>query len=64
MDYDIRYAVLDSALIFNQCGPMSACPAGHTKEIIYRREKAAKYFMDNMNKKQGFFIKFGRIGTT
>lgn len=57
MDYDIRYAVLDSALIFNQCGPMSAGPAGHTKEIIQRREKAANYFMDTMNKKQGFFTK-------
>lgn len=57
MDYVIRYAILDSNLIFNQCGPMSTGPVGRNKKAIQLREEAAKYFVDTMNKKQGFFTK-------
>ena len=57
MDYDIRYTVLDSALIFNQCGPMSAGSAGYTKELVEKRKKAADAFIAYMNNHSGFYDK-------
>lgn len=57
MDFEIRYVILDSNLVFNQCGPMSAGPAGWDDEAVkIRKQRAAKYIAA-MNKKTGFYDK-------
>lgn len=57
MDYDIRYAILDSHLVFNQCGPMSAGPAGWDEHSIEIRKQRSKKYIAAMNRKTGFYDK-------
>jgi len=57
MEYDLRYAVLDSNLIFNVCGPLSAGPIGWDEPNIKKREVAAQKYISIMNRKQGFYTK-------
>lgn len=57
MEFEIRYAVLDPNLIFNECGPSSAGPPGWTEQRIKKREAAAERYIASMNKRSGFYDK-------
>ena len=53
----IRYAVLDSNIIFNECGPHSAGPRGWSPKNIEKRNIAAERWINTMNRKNGFYDK-------
>lgn len=55
LKFEIRYAVLDSGIIFNQCGPASAGPKGWDSKSIQEREQMAKNWIDAMNKRNDFY---------
>ncbi len=57
MEFEIRYAVLDSNLIFNECGPMSAGPIGWSEHILKKKKEKAEKYIKTMNKKSGFYTK-------
>ncbi len=52
-----RYAVLDSNIIFNQCGPHSAGPRGWDEKSIAARNAASTKWIATMNRKNGFYDK-------
>ena len=53
----IRYAVLDSHLIFNECGPQSAGPRGWDVEAMQKRQAAMEKWIAALNRKNGFYDK-------
>lgn len=53
----IRYAVLDSSIIFNECGPMSAGPRGWDDAAMKKRISAAEKWVKTLNRKNGFYNK-------
>ena len=55
--YTVKYAVLDSAKIFNLCGPLSAGPRGWTNKAIQAREVAAQKYIQVMNEKRNFYTR-------
>ncbi len=54
---NIKYAVLDSNIIFNECGPHSAGPRGWSPKRIEKRNIAAERWINTMNRKNGFYDK-------
>jgi len=55
--YIVRYAVIPSTLIYNECGPDSAGPDGWTKHIMKKKEIASQKYIDSQNRKNGFYEK-------
>ena len=49
MDFDIRYAILDSDLIFSSCGLTCSGPIGWTEELIEQRQKNIEKNVSDMN---------------
>ena len=56
-NYKIRYGVLDSTLIFNECGPFSGGPPGWDEEAIKKREEKGLQHIAHQNKVNNFFNK-------
>lgn len=57
MDYVIRYAVLDSGLIFSSCGLTCTGPVGWTEELIEQRKKNIEKNVSDLNKESNFLNK-------
>lgn len=55
--YDIRYGILYSGTIFNECGPESSGPAGWEPHLIQERYTAGQRYIKKLNEKNGFYDK-------
>ncbi len=53
--YKLRYGILESHLIFNECGPYSGGPAGWAKAQIKKREKVALQLIKCLNDDRNFY---------
>jgi len=53
--YTLRYGVLDSSIIFNECGPYSGGPVGWDEEAVKKREEVALRHIKSQNDARGFF---------
>jgi len=56
-NYFVRYGILDSNLIFNECGPYSGGPEGWDEESIKKREEVALRYIKTLNDDRQFYIK-------
>ena len=57
LKFKIRHAVLDSNIIFNECGPQSAGPRGWGEKRVEKRKLASEKWINTMNRKNGFYTK-------
>ncbi len=55
--YKVRYVVINSNDIYNECGPISAGPVGWDSHQINKRKIAAERYVKRLNDKNGFYIK-------
>lgn len=55
--YTLRYGILDSNIIFNECGPYSGGKEGWDEEAIKSREVKALKMIEILNNDRGFYIK-------
>ncbi len=55
--YTLRYGVLDSNIIFNECGPYSGGKEGWDEEAIKSREVKAVKMIETLNNDRGFYTK-------
>ena len=55
--YEVKYIILDSTLVFNECGPESEWPPGWELDDILRRQECAGRYIDSLNKRNNFYIK-------
>lgn len=55
-NYTLRYGILDSNIIFNECGPWSGGKPGWDEESMATREVKAQHMIDSLNEKNGFYI--------
>ncbi len=53
--YKLRYGILESHLIFNECGPYSGGPAGWTRLAIKKREEVALRVIKLLNDDRNFY---------
>lgn len=56
MLYKLRYGILDSSIIFNECGPYSGGPEGWDEESITKRQIQGDRWIKNRNDRDQFFI--------
>ncbi len=54
--YILRYGILDSNIIFNECGPHSGGPEGWDEESIEKRDVIAQRLIKTLNDDRGFYI--------
>lgn len=55
-NYILRYGILDSNIIFNECGPWSGGPVGWDDASIKRRDAVAQRLIKTLNEDRGFYI--------
>ena len=56
-NYILRYGILDSNIIFNECGPWSGGPPGWDEISVERRDVVAQRLIKTLNDDRGFYTK-------
>lgn len=54
-DYTLRYGVLDSNIIFNECGPFSGGPEGWDEEAVAKRQEKGERYINTLNETRQFY---------